>query len=243
MTGCEDIAPDKREKGVIYEAYSSYAGRVDDDILILANSKDAFMDMFDLYRGRGKPSKDFEKLSDISGNTVARISTVPIHNLISRFELTEEVENFGKAGNDEDLADMILHLGTVTLDILADEEDIGLSLRIICGSSDDAKILEHLFHSIAFMSRVGFDLGAYLAENPGRIPEALIPEALKQHRNRIRQSKDCFNAVARAFNAARDGRVAEITFANSMDMIAKSIAKIIAPEKPAENNSPEPPPR
>lgn len=238
MTGCEDIAPDKREKGVIYEAYSSFAGRVDDDILILANSKDAFMDMFDLYRGRGKPSKDFEKLSDISGNTVARISTVPIHNLISRFELTEEVEKFGKAGNDEDLADMILHLGTVTLDILADEEDIGLSLRIICGSSDDAKILEHLFHSIAFMSRVGFDLGAYLAENPDR-----IPKALRHHRNRISQSKDFFNAVARAFNAARDGRVAEITFANSMDMIAKSIAKIIAPEKPAENNSPETPPR
>ena len=133
---------------------------------------------------------------------------------------------------------MILHLGTVTLDILADEEDIGLSLRIICGSSDDAKILEHLFHSIAFMSRVGFDLGAYLAENPDR-----IPKALRHHRNRISQSKDFFNAVARAFNAARDGRVAEITFANSMDMIAKSIAKIIAPEKPAENNSPETPPR
>ena len=236
MTGREDVAPDKREKGVIYEAYSSYAGRIGDDFLILANSKDAFMDMFDLYRGRGKPSKDFEKLSDISGNTVVRISTVPIHSLISRFELTEEVEKFGKAGNDEDLADMILHLGTVTLDVLAEDDDIGLSLRIICGSSDDAKILEHLFHSIAFMSRVGFDLGAYLAENPDR-----LPTSLSDHRNKISQSKDFFNVVARAFNAARDGRVAEITFANSMDMIAKSIAKIIASERPAANDSSESP--
>ena len=234
MTGQEDVVPDKREKGVIYEAYSSYAGRIGDDFLILANSRDAFTDMFDLYRGRGKPSKDFEKLSDISGNTVARISTAPIHSLISRFELTEEVEKLGKAGNDEDLADMILHLGTVTLDILAEDDDIGLSLRIICGSSDDAKILEHLFHSIAFMSRVGFDLGAYLAENPDR-----LPKSLRHHRNKICQSKDFFNAVARAFNAARDGRVAEITFANSMDMIAKSIAKIIASEKPVETDSSE----
>ena len=238
MTGRKDIEPDKHEKGVIYEAYSSYAGRIKDDFLILANSKDAFMDMFDLYGGKGKPSRDFEKLSDISRNTVARISTVPIHSLISRFELTEEVEKLGKSGNDEDLADMILHLGAVTLDILAESDDIGLSLHIICGSSDDAKILEHLFHSIAFMSRVGFDIGAYLAENPDR-----IPEAYRHHRNKISKSKDFFNAAARAFDAARDGRIAEITFATSMDMIAQSIAKIIAPGKTAENDSSESPQR
>ena len=234
--GREDIEPERHENGTVYEAYSFYAGRIEDDILILANSKDAFMAMFDLYTGKGKPSKDFGKLSDITGNTLARISTVPIHSLIDRFALTEEVEKFGKVGDDEDLADMILHLGPVTLDVLADGDDIGLSLRVVCGSSDDAKILEQLFHSIAFISRAGFDIGAYLAENPDR-----IPKFLSSHRDKISQSRGFFNAAARAFNAAREGRVAEITFANSMEIIAKSIAKIIIPGKPAEKDSPETP--
>ena len=238
MTGRKDIEPDKREKGVIYAAYSSYAGRIKDDFLILANSKDAFMGMFNLYTGEGLPSKDFPELPRISGHTLARIQTVPIHSLISRLELTGEIENFGKVSDDEDLADMILHLGAVTLDILADGNDIGLSLRIICGSSDDAKILEHVFQTIAFMSRAGFDLCAYLADNPSR-----LPENLRHYRGKINQSKDFFIAASRAFDAARDGRIAEITFASSMDEIAQSIAKIIIPGKTAEKAPSETPSR
>ena len=236
MTGRDDIEPARLENGAVYEAYSLYAGRIEDDFLILANSKDAFTAMFDLYTGKARPSKDFTKLADISGNMVARISTVPIHSLIDRFGLAGEVEQFGKVGDDEDLADMILHLGPVTLDILADGDDIGLSLRIVCGSSDDAKILEHVFQTIAFLSRAGFDLCAYLADNPNR-----LPEKFRHYRNKINQSKKFFIAASRAFDAARDGRIAEITFASSMDEIAKSIAKIIVPEKPAEKGSPETP--
>ena len=235
-TGKDDIKPETRKNGVIYEAYSFHAGRVGDDLLILANSKDAFMGMFNLYTGEGLPSKDFPELPRISGHTLARIQTVPIHSLISRLELTGEIENFGKVSDDEDLADMILHLGAVTLDILADGNDIGLSLRIICGSSDDAKILEHVFQTIAFMSRAGFDLCAYLADNPSR-----LPENLRHYRGKINQSKDFFIAASRAFDAARDGRIAEITFAGSMDEIAQSIAKIIIPETPAKKGTPETP--
>ena len=237
-TGKDDIKPVTHKNGVIYEAYSFHAGRIGDDLLILANSKDAFMDMFNLYTGEGLPSKDFTELPRISGHTLARISTIPIHSLISRLELTGEIEKFGKVSDDEDLADMILHLGAVTLDILADGNDIGLSLRIICGSSDDAKILEHVFQTIAFMSRAGFDLCAYLADNPNR-----LPESFRHYRNKINQSKDFFIAASRAFDAARDGRIAEITFASSMDEIAKSIAKIIIPEKPAGKADPKPPSR
>ena len=235
-TGKDDIKPETRKNGVIFEAYSFHAGRVGDDLLILANSKDAFMGMFNLYTGEGLPSKDFTELPRISGHTLARIQTVPIHSLISRLELTGEIENFGKVSDDEDLADMILHLGAVTLDILADGNDIGLSLRIICGSSDDAKILEHVFQTIAFMSRAGFDLCAYLADNPSR-----LPENLRHYRGKINQSKDFFIAASRAFDAARDGRIAEITFASSMDEIAQSIAKIIIPRKPVEKGPPETP--
>ena len=227
-----EVEPDTRKEGVIYEVYSFYAGRIEDDLLILANSKDAFMDMFNLYTGKDEPSKDFGDLARISGHTVARISTAPVHRLLSRFELTEEIEKAGVASDDEDLADMILNLGTITLDILADGNDLGLSLRIVCGSSNDAKLFEHVFQTISFMSRAGFDLSAYLAQNPDRLP----PE-FRRYRNAISQTGPLFNAAAHAFDAARDGRVAEITFATSMDMIAKAIAKAITPEKPVETSS------
>lgn len=237
-TGKDDIKPVTHKNGAIYEDYSFHAGHVGGDLMILANSKDAFMDMFNLYTGEGLPSKDFTELPRISGHVLARISTIPIHSLVSRLEVTGEIEKFGKVSDDEDLADMILHLGAVTLDILADGNDIGLSLRIICGSSDDAKILEHVFQTIAFMSRAGFDLCAYLADTPKR-----LPEKFRHYTNKINQSKDFFIAASRAFDAARDGRIAEITFASSMDEIAKSIAKIIIPERPAGKADPKPPSR
>ena len=230
--GGKDVVPDMRKNGVIYEIYSFYAGRIKDDFLILANSKEAFMDMFNLYSGKAKPSKDFPKLARISGNTVARISTAPIHRLIDRFELAEEIEKFGAVSDDEDLADMILNLGTITLDILADGDDIGLSLRIVCGSSGDAKLFEHVFQTISFLSRAGFDLSAYLAENPDR-----VPEKFSRCRNIISQTGFFFNAAAHAVNAARDGRIAEITFATSMDMLSKAVAKFIIPDEPAKTNS------
>ena len=75
--GREDIEPERHENGTVYEAYSFHAGRVGDDLLILANSKNAFMDMFNLYTGESLPSKDFTELPRISGHTLARIQTAP----------------------------------------------------------------------------------------------------------------------------------------------------------------------
>jgi len=219
-TGKEDVKPDVREKGVVYEVYSFHAGRIGGDILVFSDAKEAFEDMFSLYTGKSAPSNDFRELFRISGNTLARISTIPIYSVIDRFGLTAAVEKFGVACDDEDLADMILHLGVATLDILADEQDIGLSLRIVCGSSDDAKMFEHVFQTIAFVSRTGSDLGAYFAANP-----ANLPALFESYKDVIGRTKIFFNAASRAFDAARNGRIAEITFAMSIDMIAKALAK------------------
>ena len=235
--GKKDVEPKTLKNGVVYDVYSAFcAGRVGNDLLIFANSTNAFMNMYNLYTGESKPSNDFRKLSDISGNTVARISTIPVYSMIERFGLTEEIEKFGTASDDKDLADMILHIGAVTLDILADGDDIGLSLHVVCGSSDDAKIFEHVFQTISFLSRAGFDFGAYLADNPDR-----LPKKFRGHSSWIRQSKSLFNATSRAFDASRNGRVAELSFGNSIDMIGKSIAKIIIPEQPAGEGDPKPP--
>ena len=234
--GKKEVMPETRKNGVIYEVYSSFfAGRIGDDFLILANSRNAFMDMFNLYTGEAKPSTDFRELPRLSSHTIARISTVPIHSLISRLELKKAVERFGKVSDDEDLADMILNLGPATFDILADGEDIGLSLRIACGSTGDAKVLEHVFQTISFMSRTGFDVCAYLADNPGA-----LPERFRDNRSWIRKSKSFFMAASRAFDAGRDGSIAELTFANSIAMIGKSIAKLFTPDASAGKTPPAP---
>jgi len=221
-TGKEDAEPESHGNDDIYEVYSLYAGRIGNDYLIFALSKDAFMEMFNLYTGKAEPSKDFKELPRISGNTVARISTAPIHSLLSRLELTREVEKFGKASADEDLADMILNLGAVTLDVLAEGDDIGLSLRVTCGSPSDAKTIEHLFQAIAFISRAGFDMGAYLAENLD-----LLPDKFRAYKDNFRDARIFLNSAARSVDTAatRDGSIAEMTFATSIDIISKAIIR------------------
>ena len=221
-TGKEDAEPLTRGDTDIYDVYSLYAGRIADDYLVFATSKESFWNMFNLYTGETKPSKEFKDLSRISGNTVARVATAPVCNLITRFNLAQKVAEFGETCNDADLADLVLNLGAATLDILADGDDFGLSLRVNCGSPSDAKTLEHVFQAAAFISRTGFDVGAYLAENPDLVGGFLLP-----YKDRIRAARDFLNSATRSVDiaAARDGDTAEMTFATSIRIIAKAFMR------------------
>ena len=78
-----------------------------------------------------------------------------------------------------------------------------------------------------------------ISSMPGQYRWSLdrLPEKLSRYRNKISQTGFFFNAVAHAVNADRDGRIAEITFATSMDMLSKALAKFIIPDEPATTNS------
>lgn len=226
---------DKRKEGIVYTLShgQGFIGLIDDKYLVFSLSKDAFYDMFDLYAGKSKPSKDFGNLTRISGNTICRISTAPISSLLDRFELAREIERFGEDCDDEDLADMILSIGAATLDIGADKEDFGLSLRVVCGSASDAKILDHFFQAIAFSSRVAFDIGAYAAKNPDKFKD-MQGDRRSPYREigrlsrKISTATGSFIALSRALEAERDGNTATISCLIGTEDLAKLISEQIS---------------
>ena len=224
----QKLDKDKRKEGIVYTLRDGqgYLGLIDEKYLVFSRSKNAFFDMFDLYAGKSKASKDFGSLTGISGNTICRISTAPISSLLKRFELTRDVERFGEDCNDEDLAEMILGLGAVSLDIGADDEDVGLTLRVACGSSSDAKILDHFFQSIAFSSRVACNVGAYVTKDPDRF-KGVQDERRNIYREigslarTISTSTGSFIALSHAVEAERDGSEATISCSLGTENFAK----------------------
>ena len=214
-----DIKPTKEKDGLVYSMGSMQLGLIDGKYLIFGGSEASFKTMFDLYAGKGTASDDFGDLARISGNTIARFSTAPISSLLERFELKSAIEEFGKACEDEDLADMILGMGAISLDVKADDDDIGLILRVACDSSGDAKIVDNFFQAIAFCSRVGCDLAAALSDKKD-VSLPLLPSSAKKE---IAQAKKGLIAAARSIEAERDGNVVTLTFVLDTDDIAKAV--------------------
>ena len=212
--GFDGLTPDKREGGVVYALGRKFVGLVDGKYLVASPSKDAFDEMFDLYAGKTKPSAEFDDLPEITGSTVCRISTAPVSSLLTRFELTREIEKFGEACEDEDLAEMILSVGAVSLDVWMDKEDVGLLLRVKCGSAGDAKTLEHFFQSIAFSSRVACDIAAYAGKEADKFG------------NKARDLgplQKVFIDLSRTVEAERDGNVAVLSYALGAERISEII--------------------
>ena len=205
-----------RDDGVVFQLGPKHVGLIDNKYLVVSPSKDAFDDMFDLYADKGKPSKDFGDLTRIPRNAICRIATAPVSSLLTRFGLTQEIENFGEISADDDLADMILCLGAVSLDVWADSMDVSLLLRVTCGSAGDAKILDHFFQSIAFSSRVACAVGAFAAKVPGKFGGLAHDAASAQ---------DAFIALAHAVEAKRDGNVASLSCAVSSERLAEAFSK------------------
>ena len=206
--------------------------------------------MFDLYAGKSKASKDFGSLTGISGNTICRVSTAPVSSLLKRFELTRDVERFGEDCDDEELAEMILGLGAVSLDIGADDEDVDLTLRVACGSSGDAKVLDHFFQSIAFSSRVACNVGAYVTKDPDRFKDVQdarrnLYREIGRLARVISSSTGSFIALSHAPVADRSGSEATISYSLSTENFAKlagewlSKARKASLQKAQEREAPE----
>ena len=212
--GFDGLTPDKRDGGVVYDLGRKFVGLVDGKYLIASPSKDAFGDMFDLYVGKTNPSAEFDDLPEITGSTVCRVSTAPVSSLLTRFELTREIERFGEACDDEDLAEMILSVGAVSLDVWMDKEDVGLLLRVKCGSAGDAKTLEHFFQTIAFSSRVACDVAAYAGKETDKFG----------HKARdLGPLQKVFIDLSRTVEAERDGNVAVLSYALGAERISEII--------------------
>ena len=221
----DDVKTEKKDGNVVFDFGKNdprHCGLIDEKYLVISMSKDAFEDMFDLYAGKGKSSDDFGDLSEISGNTVCRISTAPISSLLKRFELTKEVEKFGEACDDKDLAEMILNMGAISLDVGVGDK-VALAVSAAFGSSDDATIIENLMGSAAFFARVGCDGCAYACKYPELFEAAKLPRDAK---SAIASLGGLYTHLAKTIKATRDGNTAKLSIALEVKEVVNLIEKM-----------------
>lgn len=229
----DDVETNKKHGHVVFEIpMGARMGLIDEQYLIISPGKDAFDDMFDLYAGKGKASKEFADLSKISGNTICRVQTAPVSSLLKRFELTREIEKFGEASEDEELANMILDMGALTLDVDVGDE-VGLAVHVACDSSSDAKIIENLMRGVAFLARVGCDFGAFGAENP----EILNDKFYRTDAIAIIRAKDIFVNLAKNIEADRSWSVATLSVTLETEKIADFIRKMTSEDEKKKSSS------
>ncbi len=207
-----------RNGNVLFEIFGKERlALIDNSYLVIAFSKDALEDMFDVYAGSAKTLAAFDDLAEISGDTICRISTAPVSTLLNRFELSRYIERFGEASKDMELAEMILNMGAISLDIDAGK-NVGLRLRVKCNSSSDAQYLEHLAHSVAFLARIGYDSCAFLADNP----ELVAGGMPSRDRKFFADAKDFFVALARGIKADRRDNTVELSTALEAETVTKA---------------------
>ena len=130
--GETDIKIDRIRDDVFYQVGEGRFGLLQGKYLICSPSKDAFNDMVDLYLGKDKPSSEFDDLPSISGDTMCRLTTVSVSKLLEWSGMRREIEKFGKTCGGEELANLVLKMGAITLDIGAGDQ-LSLSLHA-CGN-------------------------------------------------------------------------------------------------------------
>lgn len=233
--GDDGATGDKKNGHVVFELFGGGVrlGLIDEKYIVFSPSKDAFDDMFDLYAGNGKAAEGFDDLSKISGDTVCRIQTAPLSSLLKRFELTREIEKFGKVSEDEDLANMILNMGSISLDVNVGDE-VGLALSVDCDSSNDAKTIESLMRSVAFLVRVGCDAGAFGAENPELLG---LLKLRGEKKEAVVAAKSLLVNLAKSIEADRSGSVATLAVMLETEKIVNFIEKVSSEKKSSRGGS------
>ena len=222
----DDVRSEKKNGHIVFDIGDDEVllGLIDNKYIILSPSKINFDEMFDLYAGRGWGSRDFNDLARISGDTVCRISTAPVASLLTRFELAREVEKFGEACEDRELAGMLLNMGSISLDIgMADK--LSLALHVACNSSSDAKTIESLMRSAAFLARIGCDICAFGAVNPDMF------EINRQTQRALANGRDMFISLARDFEVSRSWTVATLSVALETAKLADFLGKMSSEKK------------
>ena len=135
-----------------------------DQYVILTVDEDVMKKMVDLYaNGKGETSDDFDDLADVSSDTIIRIQTAEAETFAKLAGVKEFIENYCKEAGDEDMADLLLDVENLTLDINFSDDIVGAVLTVDAGSRELAKVVESAFNVVAFASRLGVDL---VAGNP-----------------------------------------------------------------------------
>lgn len=140
-------------------------GFVDKKYLVCAivatdEDKKFFERMIVLYKdGKGETTNDFDDLTDLGGDTVARIQTAEVDTLIDILGVREDVKKFAEDCGDDDLVDLFTDFSNITLDVNFSDDIVGFELAVDAGSRKLAKLVEGAFEIVAFGGRVATALG------------------------------------------------------------------------------------
>lgn len=112
-------------------------------IAVAASSAGVLERMVKLYKdGDGETSDAFDDLTDLDGDTVLRIQTADAATMADLFGCRREIEEFGEKCGDEDLAEMLLDVGGVMLDVKVTDDVLGSTLTVEAGSDLFADAVE-----------------------------------------------------------------------------------------------------
>ena len=116
---------------------------VDDTCVVAAPDAGALEKMVKLYKdGDGETSDAFDDLTDLDGDTVLRVQTADAATMADLFGCRREIEEFGEKCGDEDLAEMLLDVGGVMLDVKVTDDVLGSTLTVEAGSDLFADAVE-----------------------------------------------------------------------------------------------------
>lgn len=168
MSGSKVASKEKYEtfRASVPVVGSAYVSFVDGKYIVVAEDEAVSEKIVALYAdGKGETSDDFDDLTDIGGDTVARIQTAKVETFLKVTggekwkDVRKDIEKFFEDAGDEDLGDLLLDIGNVTLDINFSDDVLGYVLSVDAGSRKLAKVVESAFNVIAFASRVGTTVG------------------------------------------------------------------------------------
>lgn len=121
-----------------------------------------------LYRdGDGETSDDFDDIDDLDGDAVARVKTAEVGTIVDLMGLRETVLEFGEKADDEDLAEDILDIGSITVDVVLGGDELGARFEFDAGSSEIAKVVEGALNVVAFANKIAVDACAGMANMLG----------------------------------------------------------------------------
>lgn len=231
---CESCIPEFR-----------YAVVYDKKYILAGDSKDSLSTLIRTYKG-DKPCTDgFGDLAKLKGNTIARCEIDGIAKLLANEAVSFKCEDgtrrtpaealrYYLKGIDEDMADYLAEFEGLKLDLNAADDELGLSLTVVCGSKGGAKLVEKTFGSVQVLGRVAADAFAVGFRDSmfKQIAKALRRIGADSRRDWIKDMRDSkvvsavvkhIGAVGQGIEVDRSGSEATICFSIPLDDIVEDV--------------------
>lgn len=188
------------------------------------NTSEALMrKLIALYRdGEGEISDDFDDINKLDNDAIARIKTAEVGTIVDLLGLREKVLEFGKNADDEDLAEDLLDIGSLTVDVVIGGDELGAKIELDAGTAEIAKVVEGALNVVSFANRLAVDVGAGMANELGVFGVKKDMVKCLQGEN----GKELAGILRKSFEVDRSGSI--ISFEDVVD--TEDLMKLLIPQ-------------